>query len=92
MYWQGDYPNALAEFRRVLADRLRVCGGEHVDTLESRKYAALAAVNLDQQVDRAQRELRRVLIIQVEKLGCNHPYTMDTRAWLAQLDRPRSDS
>ena len=79
----GDARRAQREFRRVAAVRRAAAGASHGDTLESRKFVAIAAARLGRP-GRARRELRRVLAIQIRVLGPAHPCTADTRRWLSR--------
>jgi len=85
----GDGARAHAVLFALLADRSRVEGPDHPDTLETRKYLALADTlrrPLHPRVTRrAIRELRRVLRKQVRRLPPAHPDVHDTRQWLATL-------
>ncbi|EFC85278.1 tetratricopeptide repeat protein [Parafrankia sp. EUN1f] len=82
----GDTPGARDLCARVLVARRRIFGARHPDTLETRKYHALATARIDRRrVPAARRELRRILRTQTSRLGADHPSTADTRACLLEL-------
>jgi hypothetical protein len=85
----GDGVHARAILESVLADRTRIQGRKHPDTLETRKYLAVACYFAQPESDRAgrqaARELKRVLRHQVRARGSDHPDTCDTWQWLAAI-------
>jgi hypothetical protein len=71
---RGDHAGAEAEFRDVLAARLRVLGRGHRSTLNTRhEIAAQMAARGDHAG--AEAEFRDVLAAEVRVLGAEHPYT-----------------
>jgi tetratricopeptide (TPR) repeat protein len=82
----GDLVRALPLFEQTLADRERVLGGEHPDTLTSRNnlaYAYESAGRLDEAV--ALHE--QTLTASERVLGGEHPDTLDSRHNLASVYR-----
>jgi hypothetical protein len=85
----GDGVHAKAILESVFADRKRIQGKKHPDTLETRKYLAVSCYFAQPESDRAgrqsARELKRVLRHQVRTRSFDHPDTRDTRQWLAMI-------
>ncbi|HLM87904.1 MAG TPA: hypothetical protein VK284_02580 [Streptosporangiaceae bacterium] len=85
----ADGAQALAVLRPLLADRRRVQGRRHPDTLETRKYLAVARTLMRPDSARtrrqALRELKRVRWLQARMLAPGHPYVHDTDWWLTAL-------
>jgi hypothetical protein len=85
----GDGPRALAVLEPLLDKRARVQGPLHSDTLETRKYVAVARVlkePLNTRIrNQAIHDLRKILRIQAERHSTNYPMTTDTAAWLSTL-------
>ena len=77
---QGFHAAAEAEYRDVLAARLRVLGPDHPDTLATRHGIAL---EMGEQGDHAaaEAEHRDVLAAKLRVLGPDHPDTLATRHW-----------
>jgi hypothetical protein len=88
----GQGAPAFAILSPLLVDRSRVQGRHHPDTLETRKYLAVAdALQHPCQAHthhKTVRELRRILRRQTTKHGLDHPTTRDTRQWLAAFAGP----
>ncbi len=88
----GDGSRAHAVLQPVLAHRTHVRGRHHPDTLETRKYLAVAGALTRPHSARTRRktlrELRRIMWMQTKKLGSDHPNTHDTWRWLATLAGP----
>ncbi|MEU5366562.1 hypothetical protein ABZ354_24345 [Streptomyces sp. NPDC005925] len=91
LVYAGDGHQAHAVLRPALQDLRRVEGARHPNTLETRKYLALARVLIRPDCSRTHRrtlrELRRTLRRQTRKHGPDHPHTRDTQQWLALLTR-----
>ena len=85
----GDGAQARVILESVLADRKRIQGKNHPDTVETRKYLAVACYLAQPESDRvarqSARELKRVLRRQVRTRGSDHPDTCDSRRWLATI-------
>ncbi|WP_317796017.1 tetratricopeptide repeat protein [Actinoplanes sichuanensis] len=79
---QGQTGKAIAQFESVLADRCRLLGGDHPDTLASRHslaFAYLAAGRLDAAIT----ALEGVVADRRRLLGDDHPDTLTSRHHLA---------
>ncbi|MFE9687152.1 hypothetical protein [Streptomyces sp. NPDC006285] len=92
----GDGPRACTVLRPLLADRKGVLGTRHPDTLETRKYLAVArSLTLPRRSGLAHRvilrKLRHIVRAQKERHGPGHPYTRDTQRWLAVLTGSTED-
>ena len=87
---QRRYAEAEQLTREVLADRRRLLGDDHPDTLTSR--ATLACLAWLRQSRRAEAEelYRQVIADRTRVLGANHPDTAAVRNELAQLTADRS--
>jgi hypothetical protein len=85
----GDGAQARVILESVFADRKRIQGKKHPDTLESRKYLAVSCYLTQPESGRvarqSARELKRVLRRQVRMRGSDHPDTCATRRWLATI-------
>ena len=83
---QGDHAAAEAEYREVLAAKLRVLGPDHPDTLATRHGIAL---EMGEQGDHAaaEAEYREVLAAKLRVLGPDHPDTLTTRHQHRRGDR-----
>ena len=80
---KGRYADAEQQYRDILADRRRLLGDDHPDTLTSR--ATLAGL-ASRQGRRAEAEdlYRRVIADRTRVLGASHPDTAAVRNELAQ--------
>ncbi|KAA9378193.1 hypothetical protein F5972_14965 [Microbispora cellulosiformans] len=87
----GHADQAQALLRALAEDRARVQGDRHPDTLETRKYLALAQALADPRDDRVVRrvvhDLEESLRLQDKRHGPGHPMSRDTAAWLGLLLR-----
>jgi plasmid stability protein len=87
---QGLHARAEAEYRDVLAARLRVLGPDHPDTLATRhQIAREMAARGDH--GRAEAEFRDVLAARLRVLGPDHPDTLATRHQIAREMAARGD-
>ena len=85
---RGDHAGAEAEYRDVLAARLRVLPG-HPDTLATRHcIAVVMAERGDHAAPEA--EFRDVLAAKLRVLGPDHPSTQVTSKWIAYFERQKS--
>jgi Tetratricopeptide repeat len=91
MSMRADYAGAEAEFRDVLAARLRVLGPDHLDTLGTRNNIAL---EMAAQGDRAaaKAELRDLLAAQLRVNGPDHMATVETSRQIDRLEEPKEMS
>ncbi|MBV1855885.1 tetratricopeptide repeat protein [Catellatospora tritici] len=82
MYERGDYAEAADLLRHVIADRTRVQGADHPDTLNSRHDLANS---IGESGDRAEavRLYRTLVADRIRVLGVDHPDTLDSRHNLA---------
>ena len=87
---QGFHAAAEAQFRGVLAARLRVLGPDHRDTLATRHEIAM---EMSKQGDHAaaEAEYRDVLAAKLPILGSDHPSTLTTRHQIALEMAARGD-
>jgi hypothetical protein len=85
----GDHRAAEAEFRDVLAARLRVLGADHPDTLAARHRIAREIAEQGEHAV-AEAEFRDVLADRLRVLGAEHPDTVTTAKFLESLCRARS--
>ncbi|MFC8045232.1 tetratricopeptide repeat protein [Nocardia sp. NPDC057353] len=89
--YNGNGERALLLLESLLADRARVLGVRHPDTLETAKYLYLARVQAEPSdprlPDLAAEELRSILHRQAERHGLAHPTTRDTAARLRAIQR-----
>jgi tetratricopeptide (TPR) repeat protein len=76
--FEGHHAEAEAQYRAVLADRLRTLGPDHPDTLATRHGIARALSNQGNYVE-AEAQYRAVLADRLRVLGPDHPDTLDTR-------------
>jgi hypothetical protein len=85
----GQAGTAFGVLLPLLADRKRVEGPDHPDTLETGKFLAVARALMRPQDTRTRRrtvrELRRLARMQARRHGSDHPHTRDTRQWLAMV-------
>jgi hypothetical protein len=85
----GEGSLAVALLEVLAADRARVQGDRHPDTLETLKYLDLARVQAeprdDRVLDRAINDLEQILHIQDERHGPRYPMSDDTAEWLRKL-------
>ena len=79
---QGFHAAAEAEFRDVLAARLRVLGPDHLATLATRYQIALEMSARGNHAA-AEAEFRDVLAAELRVLGPDHPDTLETRRCIA---------
>jgi hypothetical protein len=88
---QRRYADAERLTREVLADRRRLLGEDHPDTLTSRATLARLTARQDRRAE-AEALYRQVTADRTRVLGPGHPATAAVRAELAQLtaDRPAS--
>jgi uncharacterized membrane protein len=88
---QGRYAEAEQLSRQVLADRRRLLGDDHPDTLTSRATLARLAARQGRRAE-AEELYRQVTADRTRVLGVNHPDTAAVRAEFAQFtaDRPAS--
>jgi tetratricopeptide (TPR) repeat protein len=85
----GRLDEAIRLYERTLADRERVLGAGHPDTLSSRNnlaYAYAAAGRLDEAIP----EFERTLADRERVLGADHPQTLSSRSNLAYAYARRS--
>ena len=80
--YQGLHAAAEAEYRDVLAARLRVLGPHHPDTLTTRHCIALE-IAAQGNHPAAEAEFRDVLAAKLRVLGPDHPSTLTTRHEIA---------
>ena len=73
---------AVGQFRQLLADRARVLGPDHPDTLTTRNNLA-SWLGEAGQVQEAIGQFRQLLDDRVRVLGPDHPDTLITRSNLA---------
>jgi ferritin-like protein len=78
----GDAAGAVAEFERLLTDRLRVLGADHPDTLRTRNNLASCRGRAGDAAG-AVAEFERLLTDRLRVLGPDHPDTLRTRGNLA---------
>ena len=87
---QGFYTAAAAEFRDVLAARLRVQGPDHPDTLDTRhRLAIVMGARGDHAA--AEAEFRDVLAARLRVQGPDHPDTLNARHEIAVEMAARGD-
>jgi hypothetical protein len=85
----GDGPLAVTLLQELHADRARVQGERHSDTLETLKYLHLAHIRAEPEdprvLDAAIDVLGWILRIQIERHGLAHPMRRDTAAALDRI-------
>ena len=91
----GSYAEAIAMYRKVVAERTLVLGEEHADTLSSRNNLA-AALKASGDLTEATKIYRQVLDDRTRLLGKDHPLTKTVRENLEtakrQLERQEKES
>ena len=87
---QGFHSTAEAEFRKVLAARLRVLGPDHPDTLAIRHCIARQMAERGDHAA-AEAEYRDVLTAELRVLGPDHPDTLAIRHCIARQMAERGD-
>lgn len=85
----GD-PAALGEAQQLLADRTRILGSDHLDTLWSRVLLGLI-LGTSGDHGGALREFAAAAEGRARALGADHPDTLDARALLAEAMRETGD-
>ncbi|WP_329468725.1 tetratricopeptide repeat protein [Streptomyces sp. NBC_01431] len=80
----GDAAGAAAAFEQILADRQRVLGPDHPNTLTARKDLAVLHGLTGDSADAA-RALAELLADCERVLGPDHPNTLAVRSHLARL-------
>jgi tetratricopeptide (TPR) repeat protein len=83
-YDQGQYSDAERLFREVLAERERLLGPEHPDTLETRSDLG-RTFYYEGKYAEDERELRALLALNEKAFGLEHQSTLKTRNDLAGL-------
>ena len=90
----GPLRRSRAQYRDVLADRQRVLGPDHPDTLIAR-HALARMLGLQRRYAEAEQLCREVLADRRRVLGDDHPDTLtsrDTLAWLAARQGRRAEA
>ena len=84
----GDLARAIELFERGLADRERVLGPDHPNTLTSRSNLAVAYLSVGD-LPRAIELFERTLADYERVLGPDHPHTLEVRGCLEQINSQR---
>ena len=82
---RGDHAGAEAEYRDVLAARLRVLGPDHPDTLTTRHQVAWEMAARGDHAG-AEAEYRDVLAARLRVQGPDHPSTVSAADWVTYLE------
>ncbi|GII87246.1 hypothetical protein Ssi03_52360 [Sphaerisporangium siamense] len=93
----GEGTWAVATLARAYAERRRLQGRRHPDTLETEKYLALARFQAagDEGAFARRRllwRLRRIRRAQIRSREAAHPDTLDTQRWITSLTKPLETS
>jgi hypothetical protein len=81
---RGDHAAAEAEYRDVLAARVRVLGPGHPDTLTTRHQIAVEMAARGDHAA-AEAEFTDLLAAKLRVLGPDHPSTLVTDEWVNSL-------
>ena len=85
----GDHAAAEAEYRDVLAAKLRVLGPDHPSTLTTRHQIAVEMASRGNHAA-AEAEYRDVLAAKLRVLGPDHPSTFVTSRWVAYFEEQQN--